>query len=45
VIQRRAGVSSLEQIFSWRDAGELSRSIEGAGFRSIDVEPVSKTSR
>ena len=45
VIQRRAGVSALEQIFSWRDAGELSRSIEGAGFRSIDVEPVSKTSR
>jgi ubiquinone/menaquinone biosynthesis C-methylase UbiE len=45
VIQRRAGVSALQQIFSWSDTGELSRAIEGAGFRSIDIEPLSKTAR
>ena len=45
VIQRRAGVSALELIFSMSDARELRRRLENAGFREIAIAPASKVAR
>jgi ubiquinone/menaquinone biosynthesis C-methylase UbiE len=45
VIERRAGVSALEDIFSLGSAEELRGLLKGAGFRRVEVEPASMTAR
>jgi SAM-dependent methyltransferase len=45
VIQRRAGVSDLELIFSMSDARELRRRMDDAAFREIEIAPASKVAR
>ena len=45
VIQRRAGVSALELIFSLGSRDEVEALLKSAGFGRIDIEPVSMTTR
>ncbi len=45
VIQRRLGMSALQDIFSLGNADELRRLARGAGFTRVDVEPASLTAR
>jgi SAM-dependent methyltransferase len=43
VIQRRLGMSALHEIFALGEADPLRTLLEGAGFRRVEVEPVSLT--
>jgi len=45
VIQRRVGVSALEDIFALGSADALRRMGSSAGFREVQIEPVSMTAR
>ena len=45
VIEQQLGSSSLRDIFSLGDAGELRALLMDAGFRDVTVEPVSMTAR
>ena len=45
VIQRRLGVSALQQIFSLGSPNELRGLLQRSGFSRIDVEPMSLTAR
>jgi ubiquinone/menaquinone biosynthesis C-methylase UbiE len=45
VIQRRIGVSALEDIFSLGNAEMLHDMATGVGFRQVSIEPVSMTAR
>jgi ubiquinone/menaquinone biosynthesis C-methylase UbiE len=44
-MQRRAGVSGVQDIFALGDAGELRALLSGAGFRRIEIEQVTMTAR
>ena len=44
-IERRLGMSGVEEIFALGDAGELRELLEGAGFERVEIEPVSITAR
>ena len=45
VIQSRLGMSALQEIFALGDAGEVRALLTGAGFRQVEVEPLSETAR
>jgi ubiquinone/menaquinone biosynthesis C-methylase UbiE len=45
VIQRRLGMSALQDIFSLGDADELHALVRAAGFARAEVEPMSMTAR
>ena len=45
VIQRRLGMSALQDIFALGSADELRALAMGAGFRRVEVEPISMTAR
>ncbi len=45
VIQKRVGVSALEDIFALGNADELRRMASSAGFRQAEIETVSMTAR
>lgn len=45
VIQERLGMSSVEDIFALGDADQLRRLLIGAGFRRIQIKPVSMSAR
>lgn len=44
-MERRAGVSGVQDIFALGDAGELRALLSSAGFRQIEIEHVSMTAR
>jgi ubiquinone/menaquinone biosynthesis C-methylase UbiE len=44
-IERRLGMSGVAEIFALGDAGELNGLLSAAGFRDIDVRPVSMPAR
>lgn len=44
-MQRRAGMSGIQDIFALGDAGELRELLSGAGFRQIEIEHVTMTAR
>jgi ubiquinone/menaquinone biosynthesis C-methylase UbiE len=45
VIERQLGMSSLQDIFALGDADELRTLLRSAGFRDVEIEPVSLTAR
>lgn len=45
VIQRRLGMSALQEIFALGEADQLRTLLAGAGFQSVEIEPVSLTAR
>jgi SAM-dependent methyltransferase len=45
VIQRRLGMSGVQDIFALGTSDELRALLEGAGFRRVDIESVAKTAR
>jgi len=45
VIERRAGISALQQIFAMGDDAELRRLLTGSGFRDVQIESSSLVSR
>jgi hypothetical protein len=45
VIQRRLGMSALHEIFALGEPDQLRTLLEGAGFRRVEIEPVSLTAR
>jgi len=45
VIEKHLGTSSLRDIFILGDAGELRTLLSDAGFRHVEIEPVSMTAR
>ena len=44
-IERRLGTSALADIFALGDAGALRTLLTGAGFRNVEIEPVSMSAR
>jgi ubiquinone/menaquinone biosynthesis C-methylase UbiE len=45
VIQRRLGMSALQDIFALGSADELRALVMGVGFRRVEIEPISMTAR
>lgn len=45
VIERRLGMSAVQEIFALCDVNDVQRLLSTAGFRHIDIEPVSMTAR
>ncbi len=45
VIQKHLAVSALQDIFALGDADQLRTLLAGAGFRHVEIEPVSLTAR
>ena len=45
VIQQRLGMSALHEIFALGNADDLHALLEGAGFRRVEIKPLSMTAR